>query len=267
MDRLEVVPGLAADVLDRIVGRLRGLEPSTIAVLVSGSYAKGTADEASDLDVEVVTVDEPRSPYRMWFEERPDERPLHVSPSVKSLERWLAKRDEPQRWALGLPVEHFVRYVWATREARAALGDPPTYVHPPAEPELEDFVEYVQKLARAAARTEPLYVRMYAREAAMLAPGLLRALNDDLAVRGREEALAAALAFAVAPEHYREDLPVCLGLRFADDDAVQQAALRLARELLAFLRERALDVDPQPDVAKYLADGTLERHLGFAVDA
>jgi phosphoribosyl-AMP cyclohydrolase len=217
--------------------------------------------------VEVVTADEPRSPYRMWFEERPDERPLHVSPSVRSLAVWLAKRDEPQRWALGLPVEHFVRYVWATREARAALGDPPTYVHPPAEPELEDFVEYVQKLARAAARTEPLYVRMYAREAAMLAPGLLRALNDDLAVRGREEALAAALAFAVAPEHYREDLPVCLGLRFADDDAVQQAALRLARELLAFLRERALDVDPQPDIAKYLADGTLERHLGFAVDA
>jgi len=263
MDRLEVVPGLDADVLERIVARLHGLEPSTIAVLVSGSYAKGTAAEASDLDVQVVTTEQPRSPYRMWFEERPRQKPLHVSSSVKSLAGWLAKRDEPQAWALGFPVEHIVRYVWATYEARAALGEPPTNLHPAAEPELEDFVEYVQKLGRAAASAEAMYVRMYARQAAMLAPGLLRKLNDDLAVRDRENALAAALAFAVAPEHYREDLPVCLGLVRADDDAVQQAALRLARELLAFLRERAPDVDPQPDIARYLADGTLERHVGF----
>jgi phosphoribosyl-AMP cyclohydrolase len=266
MDRLEVVPGLDADVLDRIVARLRGLEPSTIAVLVSGSYAKGTADESSDLDVQVVTEDERQSLYRMWFEERPGRKPLHVSPSVKSLAVWLAKRDEPQPWALGLPVEHVVRYVWATDDARAALGEPPTNMHPPAEPELEDFVEYVQKLRRAAARARTIHVRTNARQAALLAPGLLRKLNDDVVVRDREEALEAALAFAVAPDHYRDDMVMCLGLMRAEDDEVERAALRLARELLAFLRQRAPDVDPQPDIARYLADGTLERHLGFAVD-
>jgi hypothetical protein len=45
---------------------------------------------------------------------------------------------------------------------------------------------------------------------------------------------------------------------------VRAARERLARGLLALLRERAPDVDPQPDLPRDLADGTLERHLGFA---
>jgi hypothetical protein len=59
---------------------------------------------------------------------------------------------------------------------------------------------------------------------------------------------------------------VCLGVVEASDDDMHTACLRLARELLAFLRERAPDVDPQPDIARYLADGTLERHLGIDTD-
>lgn len=262
MDRLEVVPGLDAAVLERIVARLRELEPALVAVLVAGSYAKGTADESSDLDLDVVTADEPRSPYRMWFEERPEQKPLHVSPSVKSLAAWPAKRDQPQAWTLGFRAQYVVRYVWATDEARAALGEP-TQVHPPAEPELEDFVEYVQKLRRATARAESMHVRTYAHEAARLAPRLLRTLNEDVVVHDRREALEAALAFDVAPEHYRDDLVACLGIVAATDNDVEYAALRLARELLAFLRTRKPDVDPQPDIARYLADGTLERYLGF----
>jgi phosphoribosyl-AMP cyclohydrolase len=263
VDRVEVVPGLEPELLARVVARLRELEPATIAILVSGSYAKGTADEASDLDVPVVTDSEPRAPYRMWFEERPGARPLHVSPSVKSLAAWLAKRGEPQSWSLGLPVEHAVRYVWATAEARAALGEPPTSLHPAAPPELEDFVEYVQKLRRLEARGDLPLMRLRARQAAMLAPGLLRTLNEGAPVHDTGEALEAALGFAAAPAQYREDMTVCLGLVRADDREVFDAAVRLARELLAFLREHAPDADPQPDIARYLADGTLERHLGF----
>jgi hypothetical protein len=82
-------------------------------------------------------------------------------------------------------------------------------------------------------------------------------------VHDRREALTAALALRVTPEHYGADLPVVLGLVEAGDPAVIDAALRLGRELLAFLREHHPDVDAQPDIARYLADGTLERHLGF----
>ncbi len=61
-------------------------------------------------------------------------------------------------------------------------------------------------------------------------------------------------------------MSVCLDLVPADDDVVGAAALRLGRQLLAFLRERKPDVDDQPDIAGYLAEVTLERHLGFATD-
>lgn len=266
MDGLEVVPGLEPELLERVVARLRELEPSAVAVLVSGSYAKGTADKQSDLDVEVVTQAQPVSPYRMWFEDRADGTPLHVSPSVKSLAGWLAKRDEPQGWALGFPALHVVSSVWATEEARTRLGDAPSNVHPPAEPELEDFVESLQKALRRVRRGDGVGARLFARDAAVLAPRLLRPLNDEVVVRDRREALDAALSLRVAPAHYRDDLSVCLGLVGVDDDAVAQAAVRLGRELLAFLRERKPDVDDQPDIAGYLADGTLERHLGFPTE-
>jgi hypothetical protein len=55
-----------------------------------------------------------------------------------------------------------------------------------------------------------------------------------------------------------------VGVVPAGDADVEEAVLRLGREVLAFLRERKPDVDPRPDISQYLADGTLERHLGFA---
>ena len=267
MDRIEVVPGLEADVLERIVARLRELEPSAMAVIVVGSYARGEAVADSDLDVRVVTRAEPSSEYRMWFEERPGAKPLHVSPSVRSLERWLAEREEPAqwRWALGFPVLDEMRYAWAGSGAQQLLGDPPSILRAAAPPELEDFVEFLTKVQRAGALGDGIGVRLFAPYAALLAPGLLRALNQERVVRDRRDALDAALSFRVAPEHYRDDIVVALGLVPVGDDEIARATLRLGRELLAFLRERKPDVDPQPDIARYLADGTLERHLGFPI--
>jgi hypothetical protein len=85
-------------------------------------------------------------------------------------------------------------------------------------------------------------------------------------VHSAREALDAALSLSVAPEHYREDLPICLGLTAASAEEVGRAALRLTGELLGFLREHRPDVDPQPDLPRYLADGTLERRLGLETD-
>ncbi len=264
MDRaVEIIEGLEPGLLERVLERVFELEPTTIAILVSGSYAKGKADDRSDLDVQVVTTERPASPYRMWFEQRQDQQPLHVSPSVKSVDDWLAKREESQQWALGFPVGHVVRYVWATAAARAALGDPPSNAHPPAEPELEDFVEFLGKVRRSARLGDSIGVRTFAHEVAALAPGLLRTLNPGIVVRDRREAVEAARSLQVAPEHYREDFEIAFGLVMANDEAVERSALRLGRELLAFLRERNPNADPQPDIAGYLADGTLERHLGF----
>ena len=260
---VEVVPGIEPGLLERVVERLVGLEPGAVAILVAGSYAKGVADERSDLDLIVAREGEPACPYRMWFEERTGRTPLHVSPSWRTVERCVGERGEPEDWALGFPVHNVTKYVWASEAGRAALGDPPDYVHPAAEPELEDFVEFVGKVLRCTRRGDSIGVRAFAREAAALAPGLLRTLNAETVVRDRREAVEAARSLKVVPENYREDFEITLGLVAADDETVERSAVRLGRELLAFLREHNPNADSQPDIARYLADGTLERHLGF----
>ncbi len=264
MDRaVEVVPAIEIDLLERIVDRALGLQPGAVAILVSGSYAKGLADEQSDLDLVVALEGERSTSYRTWFEDRLDASPLHVSAGWRTVGECVADRSRPEYWGLGFPVHNVTRYVWATDEARQALGDPPDYVHPPAEPALEDFVEFLAKVRRCAARGDTVGVRTFARDAAFRAPSLLRALNPEIVVRDRREAVEAARSLVVAPEHYREDFEIAVGIVAAEDAAVERRALRLGREVLAFVRERKPDVDPQPDVARYLADGTLERHLGF----
>jgi len=122
------------------------------------------------------------------------------------------------------------------------------------------------KLRRADTREDPVGARLYARKVAELTPCLLIGLNEQVLVHSPREAFDAALSLSVAPEHYHEDLPVCLGLTAASVEEVARAAQRLTSELLAFLRERKPDVDPQPDLARYLVDGTLERQLGFDAD-
>ena len=247
-------------VVDEAVARLRELEPRAMAVLVGGSYAKGTADELSDLDVTAI-VERDGDRYRTWFQERPGMRPLHVSAGVKTLEQWLAKSEEPTNWWLGLPIHEPARYAWATDRARSLLGEDPSLRRPAGPPELEDFFEFAVKVKRAGANHDALGIRVWAMSLGELAPRLLLPLNEPVLVSSRREAAEASLGFAVAPEHWTEDLAICLGLSPVDDEAIGTAALRLAREVLSFLREHKPDVDPTPDLVEALTDGTLERHL------
>jgi len=255
------LPGLEPELLVAVVGRLLDFEPSAGAVLVTGSYAKGTADERSDLDVRTITSEPPRVRYRTWFAARENGRPLHVSAGAKSVDDWLAGRTVPNAWALGFPVRYEAVYLWATDRVRDALGDPPSHRHPSPEAELEDFVEALVKVRRAAAAGDAVGARWHAHAAGSLAPRLLLGLNEERLVHDRREALEAALALRVAPDGYADDLAACLGVRAAGDEEVVAAALRLGRSLLAFLRERDPEVDAQPGAAEALRDGSFERQL------
>lgn len=252
--------GLEPEVVAATVARLLALEPSARAVVVLGSHLKGTAAPSSDLDIKAATVGPPVARYRTWFEPRPSGRPVHVSAGAKSIDDWIAGRAQPARWALGFPALHEAAFLWACDDARSALGDPPTDSHPPAPPELEDFVEASLKARRAAAAGDPAGLRWHAHAAGLLVPGLLRLLNPERVVHDGREALAAALELPVAPHGYRDDLSACLGVVAADDRAVTDAIARLTSRVLAFLRQRMPDIDPQPGIAALLASGSLERH-------
>jgi phosphoribosyl-AMP cyclohydrolase len=235
---------------------VRDDEADAVGIFAFGSYAQGTAERTSDLDLQVVTLAAPRVRYCTWFV-----GDVHVSVGAKSTDELRRLRSVPADWSLGFAVEGPGVWVWSTGAAVAALGDPPGFSHPPGEPELEDFVEWCAKALRAS---DPVALRVAAFGMGESAPVLLRDLNAPLTVRNRVEAVRAALELEVAPDGWADDLAALLGLVTADDARVREAVERLARGVLVLLRERAPGVDPQPDIGGYLADGTLERHLGFA---
>ncbi|MDQ2741616.1 MAG: nucleotidyltransferase domain-containing protein, partial [Chloroflexota bacterium] len=236
------------------------LELEPLAVLVSGSYAAGRAEPSSDLDLMLLVDREPTGEHRTWFEDRPG-RPLHVSCGCKLLDRWIENGREPAEWSLGFPTEEATTVLWATDAARRRLGDPPTVYRPAGMPELEDFVESASKAQRALVSRDGAGARWHAHDMAAYAPTLLVSLNPERRVTDRRDALAAALALPLAPPHYAADLATCLALDCVAGLTLTVAALRLPQELLAFLRARQPDLDPLPWISRYLADGSLERHL------
>ena len=164
MDRaIEVVEGSSRASRTCVVARLRARADHDRHPRV-GELRKGTADDQSDLDVQVGTAERPASPYRMWFEQRPDTKPLHVSLGVKSLDCWLAKRDEPQHVGPGFPrrSRHTLR-LGDRRGAEGFSGGSESNL-PRRKPELEDFVEYLGKVRRCARRGDRLGARLFARE-------------------------------------------------------------------------------------------------------
>lgn len=238
-----------------MVARAREEEPDAIGAFLFGSHARGDASPTSDVDLQVVTLARPRVPYRTWFVGE-----THVSVAAHSTDELRARRGEPAGWSLGFPVEAPGAWVWSTAAAVAALGDPPALTQPPAPPELEDFVEAAAKALRADAA---LPLRLAARMVGEAAVPLLLDLNVPTPVGTRVEALEAALALRVAPEGWRDDLPALLGLVPSADDDVRAAVSRVAAGALRLLREAGSRVgDAQPDLTRYLHDGTLERHLG-----
>ncbi len=251
---------LPAGLLGRIVERALGFELDPLAVVVSGSYAAGRADLGSDLDLMLLVDREPTEGYRTWFEDRPG-RSLHVSCGCKVLDRWIANGRAPAGWSLGFPTTEATTVLWATDAGRRRLDDPPAVYRPASPPELEDFVESASKTQRALAAGDGVGARWHAHDMAAYAPTLLVPLNPPRRVTDRRDALAAALALPLAPPHYAADLATCLGLDCVAGQTLAVAALRLPRELLAFLRARQPGIDPQPWISRYLADGSLERHL------
>lgn len=246
-------------VRDRLVKRVLAEEPGTSAILVRGSYAQGTADRFSDLDLAALTTTNPIGGHRTWFESTARGL-LHVSISVREIEEWVVRGSNTAPWSLGFATQEASLYFYeASNDARRRLGEPPVTLRPPSPPELEDFMEYMMKVRRAASVGDTVSLRWHARECAELAPRLLIPLNPERRVGDPQEALNAALDLPMSPEMYREDMLVALGLEPRETPEVEQSALNLAKNLLKFLKQHKPDVDPA--LTEFLIDGTLERRL------
>lgn len=257
------VTDLEPELAGRVIGSCRAREPSAAGILVHGSYATGRASDESDLDLALFIEGEPSEHYRTWFEARDGLAPLHVSARCDlNVVVWDQEREEPEDWALGLPVE--LPHVWLWRGDRRLaerLGDHPVLSKPGGPPEIEDMVDAALKMRRHARGGDELSARLEAQAAARFAAPTVCALNDPEPVTDPGSALAAVLALPVAPPGWQADLPVAMGLTAAALDEVVQTTIRLVRGTLRLARERNPGVDPQPEIKRYLVDGTLERLL------
>jgi Nucleotidyltransferase domain len=232
-------------------------------ILVHGSYATGRASHESDLDLALFIEGEPSEHYRTWFEGRDGLAPLHVSARCDlSLDVWAEEREEPEGWALGLPVELPHVWLWlGDRRLAEVLGDHPVLSKPGSPPEIEDMVDATLKMRRHARGGDELSARLEAQAAARFAAPTVGALNDPEPVTDPGSALAAVLALPVAPPGWKADLPVAMGLATADLGEIVEATVRLVSGTLRLARERNPSVDRQPEIEHYLIDGTFERLL------
>jgi hypothetical protein len=238
-----------------LIDRARSVETDVVGVFAFGSYARSEASPMSDLDLQIVTHSYPTLRYRTWFA-----GDLHVSVGIRSIEEIQERCRVPANWSLGFATASGGLWLWAEQDAVAALGDPPGFTHPADPPELEDFVE---SCAKALYAGDSIGLRVAAQMVGETAAPLLRDLNRPIVVNTRAGAVRAGAAFTTAPSGWAEDLPAVLGLVPSDDVVVRAAVERIAGGVLRILRETRSTVgDRQPDLTRYLFDGTFERHLG-----
>ncbi|MDQ3654197.1 MAG: nucleotidyltransferase domain-containing protein [Chloroflexota bacterium] len=248
------------------VERLRREIPGVVAVVLKGSHVRGNAGPYSDLDLDVLVFDEEiADAYLTWIVDDGSGRLVHVSVAVETVEDWLAGFREVATWSFGFAAGEVTRLMWLGRPSLRAELDRPGRDHPGGEPELEDFIEELGKARNARLRSDEIAVRLAVQEIAQLCPTLLLPLNAPANPGTRPEALKAALDLAVAPEGYRDDMLLCLGLSGTSStvDEVLAAGERLVLGTLALLEANADMICPDlaPHLSELLSSGLLRRYL------
>lgn len=250
---------------DAWVSRLRREIPNVAAVILKGSHARGTAEAHSDIDFDVLVDREPHETYLARIEDVGNDHLRHISIAVEDLTGWMAGAREPVSWGYSLAAAETTRLLWARDDMLRTQLDRPARMHPPEEPELEDFIEAWGKVRNALRKYDGLGARLAGQKLARLCPGLLRPLNPEVRPSNRREAMHAVLTFPVAPDGYRDDLLTCSGLS-AQPGSIQDlhdAAQRLAFGTVTLLREHAESMKSllPDDLYAYLVDGTLDRYI------
>ena len=240
--------------------------PSARGILVGGSYARGAASRASDLDLSVfVDDDDDAVHYRTWLQDRADAPSLHVSARTDlTLAAWADDAEEPQEWAFGLPTAQPFEWLWEPEGAlRRELGDRPVLLTPAGEPEVEDMVTELTKVHRSAARADGLGVRFHAQRVVVFASPTVVALNSPAPKVDTPRAALDTICHGLArtPDTWAGDVLVCLGLDPADVAATEAAADRLVIGVLELLRSVDPTVDAQDGVADLVRSGQLDRLL------
>lgn len=251
--------------IDEWTARLQREVAGAAAILLKGSHARGTAGPYSDIDFDVLVDHVSTANYLAFFEDDETGMIRHVSVAVEDIASWTAEAQQAVTWAYGLPAAETTRLVWARNDELRRQCDHPARIHPPEEPELEDFIEAWGKMCNALHREDELGAHLASQKLARCCPGLLRPINPDVLPSNRREAMDALLAFPIAPAGYRDDLLQCFRLTGTGSSIndLYEAARRLIFGTIELLGEHSAVVVPllPDDLASALTDGRLDRYI------
>lgn len=239
--------------------RLREEYLETVAIVLKGSHARGEANPWSDVDFDVLVSSPDVEEYRTWIVPA-DERLVHISAAVESLDAWLADANEPSAWSLGFPTVETTKLLWAIDDAHRQLLDHPHRSHPAHEIEIEDSMEALGKMRNAHARGDVMGLYRNANKLATLIPTMLVPINPEATVSNSRQAIDAVLNLQNVPEHFANDWLTCMGyVDIRMPDSTLEAATRLFTRTL-----RMLPPDPHVvgrDFDILIRDGVIEAYL------
>ncbi len=260
--------GPLEDLLAGLVPELLLLEPSAVAVLLFGSFARGNRGPFSDLDVRIVTRGSPLERDRMRV--LPVEGSLlHVSIGARALEEIVAEASDPEEWPgveyrylAAVPLWQDGDEVLATiHEAIRAACPSPQALWRTADHDIESLLEKLAKAKNAAARLDAPALFANTAQVALLSARLLRPLNPPWTSLDAATIPQAFTTWRHEPSGAEWDARLCLGFQEEPRtlSATLLSALRLTTGTLAFLRAHRELLPLGASLAGLLSDGTLER--------
>jgi predicted nucleotidyltransferase len=253
------------------VARLRAGEPTALAVLVHGSYARGAEGRFSDVDLRVITAATPRVRDRVHLEER-DGRLVHFSTGSRSLPELIELAEDPRRWMYVRPQYVDARLLWEEPGTLALLRGEVEARAPGRLPfvdglqlALETLFEYAGKVRNAHLDGDYARAAWFARRVGEYAWETVHATAERRLLPSEGDWLEDWLSLGEAIPGYRASARVCLGLtpEARSLDQLLEASLDLADAVVAWLGGELARLGPAAGetVVELIESGKAARYL------
>jgi predicted nucleotidyltransferase len=253
------------------VARLREGEPTALAVLVHGSYSRGTQGRYSDVDLRVITALPPRVRDRVYLEEH-EGRLVHFSIGSRSLAELIDLAADPRKWLYVRPQYLDAALLWeepgtldrlrAQIEARAP--GPLPFVDG-LQLALETVLEYATKVRTAHTAGDYVKAAWFARRVGEYAWETLHAGAEARMLPSESDWVEDWLSLGDALPGYRANALLCLGLtpEARTLDQLLAASLDLADAVVAWLGRELERLGPPagPTVVELIGSGQAARYL------
>src|SRR5690242_16835427 len=145
--------------INQLVQRIHSDEPDTLAIVLHGSQARGTAGPYSDVDLDVLCSSQPKVGYMSLLLEQAPGKLLHVTIGFRLWTAWQIKKQAPAKWSFSLPVREPIRVLWLAPELTQQQLEA-TYTQPAGTEAMEDFLEFASKVKNAYLTGDDLCLRL-----------------------------------------------------------------------------------------------------------